>query len=411
MESSDPISRGPLELLRDRRFLGFFMSVFVSGSGNWLHVIASGIIVFDLTGSSLAVGAVGVAQFGAFLVMTPIAGRLADAFDRRHVLIVSNGIASLAAAGLAFSTWSAGPQVGVIIGATVVLGLGHAVSVPSVLTIVPLLVQRSELSVGIALNTVAVNLARVFGPIAGAFLYAQAGATSVFALNALTYLPIVFVMLAIPRAPRRPAHAEGSSGIGEAMRTIRLDRGLQRAFVAVFAMGYALDPMTTLAPAAAERVGQPESFVGFIVGAFGLGAILSVGLATRLRRALGPVRAGPAGLAIMGSGLIGWSLLRTPAPMIMAIGLIGLGYITSVTDITTFIQERVDDRLRGRMMALWSAVLLGPRPIAATLNGALADGVGTGPAIAIAGLVPLLFGLALFASGSSGEFSTDVASS
>lgn len=411
MESSDPIRRGPLDLLREGRFLGFFLSVFISGSGNWLHVIASGIIVFNLTGSSLAVGIVGVAQFGAFLVMTPIAGRLADAFDRRHVLIVSNGIASLAAAGLAFSTWRSGPQVGVIIGVTVVLGLGHAVSVPSVLTIVPLLVKSAELSVGIALNTVAVNLARVFGPIAGAFLYAQAGATTVFALNALTYLPIVFVMLAVPPAPRRDPGAEGSSAIGEALRLIRRDRGLKLAFLAVFAMGYALDPMTTLAPAAAVRLGQAESFVGFIVSAFGFGAIVTVGVATRLRWVLGPVRTGAAGLTVMGLGLIGWSVLRSPGAAILAIGFIGLGYIMSVTDITTFIQERVADRLRGRMMALWSAVLLGPRPVAATLNGALADGVGVGLALAIAGLVPLGIGLTLLAGRPPGPAPAEVETS
>lgn len=370
-------------------------------------MIASGIIVFNITGSSLAVGAVGVAQFGAFIVMTPIAGRVADVFDRRHVLIVSNGIASLAAAGLALSTWRSGPQVGMIIGVTVVLGLGHAVSVPSVLTIVPLLVRSSELSVGIALNTVAVNLARVFGPIAGAFLYAQAGATTVFALNALTYLPIVLVMLALPPAPRRAA-AAGSSALGEAVGLIRADRGLRLAFLAVFAMGYALDPMTTLAPAAAARVGQAEGFVGFIVSAFGLGAIATVGVATRLRWMLGPVRTGATGLLVMGLGLIGWAMLGSPAAVIIMLGFIGLGYITSVTDITTFIQERVADRLRGRMMALWSAVLLGPRPVAATLNGALADGVGVGPALAISGLVPLAVGVALLIQRAPGAAPAEV---
>lgn len=387
-------ARGPLRLMLDRRYGPFFLATFVAGSGNWLHVITSGIVVFSLTGSSLAVGLVGIAQFGSFLLMTPLAGELADRVDRRNVLIASYSTAALASAVLAALTWRLGPQAPIIIGVTVLLGLGHAISIPSVLAIVPNIVSHNELSAGVALNTVAVNLARVVGPVLGAFIYASSGAAAAFAFNALSHTPMILVLAFIIPSNNRP-RGQPRAQLGEAVRAVREDRGLALAFAGVVAMGYALDPITTLSPSAAVEIGRSESFVGYIVSAFGAGAILAVTLATMLRRRFGPLLTGAVGLIAMGFSLIGWSLASSPSAVLMMLAAAGAGYITSVTDITSTIQERSPDALRGRMMALWSAALLGPRPIAAALNGWTADTAGIRNALILAGLIPIATGIAI----------------
>jgi MFS family permease len=380
----------------DRRYGPFFVATFVAGSGNWLHVITSGIVVFALTGSSLAVGAVGIAQFGSFLLVTPLAGELADRVDRRTVLIASYSTAALASAALAAITWSIGPQVPIIIGVTVLLGLGHAISIPSVLAIVPNIVSHNELSAGVALNTVAVNLARVVGPVLGAFVYASAGAAAAFALNAIFHTPMILVLaFVIPRTLR--PQSQQRAQLSEAIRAAKEDRGLVLAFVGVVAMGYALDPITTLSPSAAAAIGRTDNFVGLIVSAFGGGAILAVTLATMLRRRFGPFLTGAVGLIMMGVSLIGWSVADSPSVVLVMLVCAGAGYITSVTDITSAIQERSPDELRGRMMALWSAALLGPRPVAAAINGWTADTVGIRSALILAGLVPIAAGVVIIA--------------
>jgi len=380
-----------MRLMVDRRYGPFFLATFIAGSGNWLHVITSGLVVFSLTGSSLAVGVVGIAQFGSFLIMTPLAGELADRVDRRTVLIATYSTAVLASAVLASVTWRLGPQVPVIIGVTILLGLGHAISIPSVLAMVPNIVPYNELSAGVALNTVAVNLARVVGPMLGAFIYVSSGAATAFAFNALSHTPMILVLVVVIPSNHRP-RGQPRAQLGEAIQAVKNDRGLILAFAGVIAMGYALDPITTLSPSAAVAIDRSENFVGLIVSAFGGGAILAVTLATTLRRRLGPFVTGAAGLMMMGVSLIGWSFASSPPVVLIMLAGAGAGYITSVTDITAAIQERSPDALRGRMMALWSAALLGPRPMAAAINGWTADTAGTRSALILAGLVPIVTG-------------------
>lgn len=131
--------------------------------------------------------------------------------------------------------------------------------------------------------------------------------------------------------------------------------------------------MITLTPALSESLGQGEALVGTLAGSFGTGAVLSYAAISPLRRAYGDRWLTAAGLAALSFGLAGAGLAWTVTVAVLGLGLAGVGFCWSVTGATTRIYDRVPQRLRGRVMALWSIAFAGSRPLSAAFSGALAD--------------------------------------
>ena len=165
--------------------------------------------------------------------------------------------------------------------------------------------------------------------------------------------------------------------------------------VAVAALGIALDPVTTLSPALVASLGASDELVGVFVAAFGGGAIVA-GLAnvhTRLNGRFAFPGAVGLGAACAGLAIAGVAPLVPVA--LFGYAVLGAGYLVAITDVTTRIQERVPERLRGRVMALWSWVLMGVRPAAAAASGALADAQSVGLALLALAAVPGAVAVAL----------------
>ena len=155
-------------LLGDRIFGSFFYANALSNVGNWFQNVAAGIVVYDLTGSNIAVGAVSVLQFAATMLLTPWMGGLTDQVNRQRVLVVGQSIAFAGAASLAAVVFGVGvdglPGVWPIFAATAVIGLGAAVILPSLQAVVPALVRERDLDRAITLNSMTFNIARGIGP-------------------------------------------------------------------------------------------------------------------------------------------------------------------------------------------------------------------------------------------------------
>ena len=385
-------ARSSWELVRDRTFGVFFVGNLVSNSGTWLQNVAAAIVVFELTGSNTLVGAVSMLQFAASLLLAPWAGALSDRMDRRLLLIWGQVISIIAAAGLAAWTAVVGveglPGPWPIFAAAALIGIGWAISVPTMQALLPALVDEADLDQAIALNSVTFNLSRAIGPALGAVTLVTLGAAATFGLNAVSYGVLIAALLLIrPRTVARPTH-NGDGSVREGLRYVRGEPLLFVLLVGVTALGFGTDPVNTLSPAMAEELGGGPALVGWLVSAFGLGAAgmaFSVGYLRR-RVALGPL--GVVGLLILAGGL-GLFAVSVVVPMaLVALVLAGLGFLLALTALTTELQRSVPEALLGRVMALWTVAFLGSRPAAALLDGALGDALGPRIAIGIAaGLV------------------------
>lgn len=370
--------RRSLELLVDRTFGPFFAGKLLYTVGMWVHNIASAIVVFQLTRSALLVGMVSVAQFVPQLVLTPWSGARADRRDRRRQLVVGRLVSAASSAGLVAWTLAVGLDgttgALAVITAALGVGIGLALGGPALNAVLPALVRPNELPVAVALNSMPFTVGRSGGPALGALLVATLGPAVAFGVTAVTNLAFAMMIALISiREVDRPAPTDGSFRAG--LRHLRADPALGALLAGVAAIGIGADPVITLTPAVAATFDAGPGLVGILASAFGVGAGLTFFVLGRARARLGLARLGTGGLLLLAAGMLSLAVSPIPAVAVVALGIGGAGMTFAVTSLTTLVQQRVPEELRGRVMALWAIAFLGSRPLAAATTGALADSV------------------------------------
>jgi MFS family permease len=382
------------QLLRDRTFGPYFLGKLLSTIGVWVHNIAAAIVVWELTRSALLVGAVSVGQFLPQLVLTPWSGARADRGDRRRQIVTGRLVTAAGSIGLVLWATVVGleglPGAVAVITAATVVGIGFALGGPAMQSLIPALVRPSELPTAIALSSVPFTIARASGPAIGALLVTTTGPTVAFGLAAVTNLLFAAIIWRLPirHVERRPA-ADGRIRAG--LRYVREHRSMLALLAGTAAIGVGADPVITLTPSIAERLGMTSSFVGLQASAFGVGAGLAFLALAQARLRLGLNRLGTTGLLLLATGMVALAAATTAWAAIVALLVAGAGMSFAVTSLTTLVQQQVPEELRGRVMALWSVAFLGSRPLTAGVTGAVADATSVVVALLLV-VVVLVFG-------------------
>jgi MFS family permease len=372
------------QLLADPVFGPFFAGKALSTAGIWVHNIVAAILAWELSGSAFVVGLVSVAQFGPQLVFAPLSGAMADRGDRRRQLITGRLIAASGSGGLALWIAVVGvdglPGAWPVVATALVVGLGFVVGGPAMNALIPALVRPNELAAAVAVNSIPFTVARAAGPALGALLAATLGPASAFALAAGTNLLFALLLVPLPIRSRADGAGGGDRRVRAGVRYLREDRGIGLLLLGVAAIGIGADPVITLTPSLAAELGAGSTAVGVFASAFGVGAGLTFVVLTRLRRRFALEGVAVRGLVLLaiGTAIAG---LAPAVPLAIAGFVIGgAGMTMSLTALSTLLQSRLPDALRGRVMALWSMAFLGSRPVAAAVNGAIAD--ATAPVVA-----------------------------
>jgi MFS family permease len=374
--------RGPVQLMFDRSFGPFFWGRLVSTCGIWMHNIVAAILAFDATHSALIVGLVSVVQFAPQVLLAPLTGQLADK-GRAVVQVV---IGRLVTAGgsllLAAVVWLSGGSERIdptmILVASAIVSVGFVVGGPAMQTVLPQLVEPSELQSVMALNGVPMTVARVLGPTSGAGIAALLGPSPALMVAAVASASFAGVVLWLRIAETHPEESPGDEGrkFSTALHYIWGDRAVVALLVATATIGIGADPAITLAPVIAETLDGGPGIVGWLASSFGIGAAVGVvgfgALAARLR----VDRLPSVGLGLIAVGLVAIGTWESAALSIVLFVVAGLGMSLAFTSATTQLQCRAPEALRGRVMAVWYMAYLGSRPVAAALNGLLADIVG-----------------------------------
>jgi predicted MFS family arabinose efflux permease len=374
--------------LQSPRFLPFFVGSVLSNIGTWFQNIAAGLLIYQLTGSTLLVGTVNFAQFIGAFVLASWAGAAADRYDRRWLLLVTQVVAGATAATLALLTHAGLVTAPVVVGLSFVLGLALAFMVPALLSLVPLLVERRDLDAAVSLNSLTFNLARAVGPVLGALVAERLGYGPAFGLNALSFLAFVLCLLLV-----RPEGQQRTTGprprLRAAIGDVRREPAWVALLVVVAAVSFTADPIMTLAPELAKDVfGGTDLDAGLLVGSFGVGATVTAVTSTAWLRRRRNALVGALVVQAAGMVLVGLS----PSLQVAMVGMLvsGAGYLGAVTRATTRLQTEVPDVLLGRVMALWSLCFVGSRPFAALLDGAVAEVAGARAAALVMSLPTLL---------------------
>jgi MFS family permease len=331
-------------------------------------------------------------QFAPILFLAPWTGSAADRFDRRRLLLVTQPIAAALSAVLALLTGLDAATAPLVIIFGLAQGVVTAFSTPAQQALFASLVSRPDVPTAVALNSMTFNIARAVGPVTAAAVIGAFGLAPAFALNAGSYLVFVGALLLIrSHRQERPE----SSRLRQSLDLLRAEPRLLVALAIVMAVGFASDPINTLAPAFADAFEKPDTFSGYIIGVFGAGAVTAAfvlaGREPERRRMVST-------LFLLVGGMCAFSALPHLALALPCLFAAGFGYLASNTGATSFLQLGVAESQRGRIMTLWSIAFLGLRPLASLVDGAIASAFGVRvagvalsvPALAVAVLLTRL---------------------
>ena len=367
-----PASASTLAALGDRNFFPYFVGNLLSSCGTWFHNIAQTLFVYRATGSVFLVGVVNLCQFASVFLLGAKAGVAADVVDRRRLLLTTQ-VASAAISGvLALLAGSGHLTVPVMVVAALALGVAHTFSTPAMLALVPQLVEPVNLGPAVALNIVTLNVARAIGPVLGALVVDQLGIPAAFGLNALSFTALIVGLLIVVPRPTPLRDRSIPLRLRDTMRGIRRRPELMVLFIAGTCASMTIDPVNTLSPGFATDVfHRPDTLVGWLVGAFGFGAVVAGVTVSRQPHADDRVIAHRIGLLVL--AFVVFAATSYLPIALIALAVAGFAYIASTAAALTRVQHSTDPGEHGRMTALWSMAFMGSRPIASVIDGGVAS--------------------------------------
>ena len=385
--------------LRHRNFRLFFGGQSISLIGTWMTRIATSWLVYRLTGSALLLGTVGFAgQIPTFL-FAPFAGVWVDRLDRRQVLVWTQALSMIQSLALAGLTLSHHITIAWVLALSVMQGIINAFDMPGRQSFMVQMVEdRRDLSNAIAINSSMVNMARLVGPSLAGMLIAVSSEGWCFLIDGISYIAVIvsLLMMRVNAAPVRSKTASmfadmkvGWTYVSEFLpvRTILL------LFAVVSLMGM---PFVVLMPIFAARVlhGGPHT-LGFLMGAMGVGALISALALAARKSILGLVRMIPLAATVFGLGLIGFGLSRVFWLSMIMVMIAGMGMMQGMAGSNTIIQTLVPEDKRGRVMSYYTMAFVGMAPFGSLLAGSLAHAIGA-PWTVIANGSAVLLGAAWF---------------
>jgi MFS family permease len=383
--------RSALRAFRYRNYRLYFGGQGISLTGTWIQQVAMGWLVYRLTGSAFYLGVVAFfAQIPVF-VMSPLAGVMADRWERMHIMLAAQTLAMIQAFALAILMFTRGIAAWQLAPLAFFLGVANALDAPARHSMVVQVVERKEdLGNAIALNSAMFNGARLVGPPIAGLLVGLVGEGVCFLLNGFSYLAVIFALLAMRFAPRQrrrkaagfwPELREGFA-YTFGTRPIRLVI-LLIAWVSLFGASY-----VTLMPVFVARLlrGGPN-MLGFLLGAVGCGALLGALVLAARRTTSGLERTLVGGAMLFGLGLVAVSQARAFWLAMPLMLLVGLGMMVQMASANTFIQQQVSDDKRARVMSIYVMAFMGATPIGSFLVGTLASAVGVRATIAAGGVL------------------------
>jgi MFS family permease len=387
--------------LRHRNFRLFFAGQSISLIGTWMTRIATAWLVYRLTHSALLLGTVSfVGQIPTFL-LAPFAGVFVDRLNRRTVLIWTQTLAMLQSLALASLTLTHRITVHEILILSAFQGIINSFDMPGRQAfMVQMIEDRADLSNAIAINSSMVNLARLLGPSLAGIVIAATNEGWCFLIDGISYIAVIasLVLMRVHIAAIKRATTSMSEQLREGwayVSTFVPIRSILLLFALVSLMGM---PYVVLMPIFAAKVLHGGAHtLGFLMGAAGVGALVSA-LSLVVRKSVrGLLKMLPIAAASFGAGLVLFGLSHLFWLSLLLMVIVGFGMMQGLTASNTIIQTLVPEDKRGRVMSYYTAAFVGMAPFGSLLAGALAHWIGAPRTVMLTGTCCII-GAAAFAT-------------
>jgi MFS family permease len=380
--------------LRHRNYRLYFFGQLVSVMGTWMQTVAQSFLVLDLTHSGTDLGLVTAARFLPILVFGPAGGLFADRRNKRRILYVTQALSGVLAAIFAILTGTHVIQLWLVYVLALSLGLVNVFDNPARQSFISEMVPPGDLPNAVTLNSVSLNLARVFGGALGGVLTAVLGLALCFACNAISFIAVIASLAAMNGAllyPARPVKRMPGQ-IRQGLRYVRETPELLIPLLMIALVGtLAWEFQVTLPLMASKVFGGGAGSYGVMASVMGVGAV-GGGL-------ISAARARPRARSLCVAA-IGWGIAITAAAVaptlpleLAALVFVGYGSITFNSYAKTTLQLAADPAMRGRVMALWALAWQGSTPLGGPLVGWIAQDFGARWSLVAGGLPTLLCGL------------------
>ena len=384
--------------LGSRNYRLFFAGQGISLIGTWMTRLASGWLVYRLSGADAPwlLGVVSFASLAPTFVLGPIAGVFVDRWNRHRVLLVTQILSLLQSSALAWIAFGAEPGTGtvwIVAGLSIVQGIVNAFDMPARQSLlVEMVTRREDLPNAIALNSSLVNGARLIGPAIAGMVIAAAGEAWCFVIDAVSYVAVVAALLAM-RLPRKERVLTAASVRRHLVEGIRYAFGfppIRALLITIGVVSFATMPQSVLLPVfAADVLGGGPHTLGLLSAASGMGAFLgALYLATR-SSVLGLGRVIIVATIALALGLAGFS---GSGSIWLSAGLLvlsGAGMMVQMAAANTLIQTMVDEDKRGRVMGFFGMAFQGTAPFGSLLAGWLAGFIGVRAVVLGSGVIVL----------------------
>ena len=377
--------------LRHRNYRLFFSGQLVSLVGTWMQNVGQAWLVLELTHSSFKLGIVSALQFTPMLFLSFPAGALIDYFPKRKIIIMTQFSLMVLAFTLAILNWTGMVQYWHVAILAALLGVVNTIDMPARQSFIIEMVGKEDLMNAIALNSSIFNAARAIGPAIAGVVISAAGTGACFFVNGLSFLAVLWGLLLMKTetaALRKPKSYHVIEDIKEALGYIRETPVLLITIILVAVVSIFAANFNVLVPVfARQELHKDAAGFGFLMSAFGSGALLgAISLAIMSRLGPKPVFlfGGGAGLSLI---LIIIGIQKTYALTVLLLALAGWCMVTFFGMANTTVQLNTEDKLRGRVMSVYTFTFGGLTPFGSLFAGTAAHWVKTPLTFALGGLV------------------------
>jgi len=397
---------GAARAFRHRNFTLFFVGQLVSQVGTFMQATAQGWLVGTLVGWDQAVvyiGLVGIVQTLPIMILSVFGGVIADIAPKRATLVATQTAAGALALVLAALTWSGTVAVWHVFILALLLGTVNALDMPTRQSFIMEMVGPEDIANAVALNSALMNGARILGPALGGILIGLLGTSLCFLLNGLSFGAVIVVLLAMRADELMPAArlavpkslAEVGSNLAEGLRFAWNTPVIRLVLLTVgLANVFGINFFNVILPVlAAETLRTGPSGYGFLSAALGLGALFAALVVATQRTPR--LRVMFAGILLVGVANLALAATTSYEVAMAATFCAGMGMIASSSVGNALIQMTVPGPLRGRVMSMWTTVVVGSSPLGNAITGAVGGAFGLPAAIIVAGAT-------FFAAGAGG---------
>jgi MFS family permease len=388
IQHDPPSSTSPWRPLRVGLFRNLLIADLVSDIGAFMQTVGAAWLMTTLTNSSLYIALIQTASALPFFLLALPAGSIGDIFDRRKLILVTETWMLAIATVLTVFTFTGRMTPLLLLLLTLALSLGDAIESPTWRAIFPELVNKEDLPPALALNGIEFNLARAVGPGLAGLIIAAVGVATTFLINALSFLGVILVIFRWKRPARKSnLPVETLAGASAAaIRYVRYSPGIRTLLLRSGIVIFFASSFWALLPTVAKELNNSALAYGFLLGFFGVGAVLGAVVLQRARSKFSTETVLSAATAAFGGILIATGELHN---LLLLCGLMLLGgsaWTVLMSLFNTLVQNLAPDWVRARVLAAYLFVFQGSVAIGSALWGFTADRSNAQTALLVSGI-------------------------